>query len=262
MLFNVLFGLLSLMPLPAQWLLLISMDQPARSLTADRLGFFYVVDERNALVKLDSTGAEMFRYQRAGTAPFAPDASDPLKPILHYPRTGHVVFLDNTLTAIGQLELQPHGYYEGTAVCRSSDDRLWVFDPGTGRLQKIEFDGTLFREGADLVQHTGFVPDVIFMREHNHKVYLCDSSRGILVTDAFGNYEALLPFKGLNHFQFVNDRLVFHSQTAMLFYDPRSAFIDSVSLADAAPFRQAVYTQNRLLTLHKNGLSLYRRKSP
>ncbi|HZG01468.1 MAG TPA: hypothetical protein VEY71_10720, partial [Chitinophagales bacterium] len=200
--------------------------------------------------------------QRAGTAPLPPDVTDPLKPILHFPRVGQVVFLDNTLSTIGSLELQPHGYYEGTAVCRSSDDRLWVFDPITNRLQKIEFNGALFREGADLLQHTGFAPEVIFMREHNQKVYLCDSSRGILVADAFGNYERLLPFKGITHFQFVNDRLVYFTPTAMLFYDVRSALTDSISLSGVAPFRQAVYTQDRLLTLGENGLSLYRRTSP
>lgn len=259
MLWPVLFWFASL---PLQWLLLVTTDKPMTGASADRLGNFYAVEARNALVKLDSNGVEMFRYQRTGNAPLPPDATNPLKLVLHFPATGNVTFLDNTLSPIGSLDLQPLGYYEGTSVCIASDDKLWVYNPATHRLEKLDLNGTPLREGADLLQHAGFAPDVIFMREREQKVYLCDSTRGIIVADAYGNYETTLPFKGLHDFQFVNDRLVYYTPAWMMFYNLKSMQTDSIALTGVATFRRAVYTNDRLLALGENGLSLYRLVRP
>lgn len=248
--------------LPLQWLLFFSSDQKANDVSTDRLGNFYLVDNRNALVKLDSSGHELFRFQRTGNTPLAPDATNPLKLVLHFPTTGNVTFLDNTLSPIGELELRKLNYFEGTSVCMSSDDKLWLYNPVTHRLEKIDFNGSVIREGSDLLQHAGFAPDVIFMREHEQKIYLCDSTRGIILTDAYGNYEMTLPYKGLQHFQFVNDQLVYYTQTAMMFYNLTSTQTDSVSLSGISHFHQAVYTNDRMLTLAENGLSLYRLVRP
>jgi hypothetical protein len=245
-----------------QWLLVLALGWNGVWISADRLGNFYAVDERGAIVKIDSSGQAMFRYQRTGGMPQAVDATNPLKLVVHYPASNTVVFLDNTLSAIGTLDLLQLGYVDATAVCFASDDRLWVYDASLRRLHKLENNGTLYREGADLTQHTNTQLNVTFMRENNQRVFLNDPTYGVVVTDAYGNYERTLSLKGLDQFQFANEQLVYTDSLHMLFYDLRTNAVDTVSLQDVAPFHRAVYTNEHLLALRENGLSLYRRTSP
>ena len=256
------FFLVSALASVHSWTLIFNQPGAATHASADANGNFFVVDERAALVKIDSLGNALYRYQRVGGTPNAVDATDPFKLVLHYPASGTAVFLDNTLTPIGSLNLVEAGYPDAAAVCRSSDDRLWVYDASTHRLQKLETNGALYREGADLLQHTGRAVNVSFMREHDQRVYLCDSALGIVVTDAYGNYERTLPLAGLTEFQFLHDRLLYVNATAVVTYDPRTNAADSVALENVAPFQRAVYANDRLLTLGQNGLSLYRRARP
>lgn len=244
------------------WLLISQSEmQPVFGVT-DNQRNFYVVDNRNTLFKIDSLGNELFRYHRQSGAVTNVDATNPFKLLLYYPSSQTIVITDNTLSLASTIELQPLGLTQVTSVCRSSDDNIWLFDASDFRLRKVDNSGNVVREGSDLLQQTGFAPDVSFMLEHEQKVYLCDSVRGILVADLYGNYEKTIPIKGLKRFQFVNNQLAYFIDSKLWFYDLRTAQSDSLSINGVEPFHQAVCNKDRLLTLGQNRLSLYRVAKP
>ncbi len=242
--------------------LISQTDMQPKFGVADNQGNFYVVDDQNTLYKIDSLGNELYRYHRQSGTLSTVDATNPFKPLLYFASSRSIVITDNTLSTVSTLELQHLGFTQVLSICRSSDDNIWLFDASDFRLRKLDNNGNLVREGSDMLQQTGFAPDVHFMLEHEQKVYLCDSSRGILVTDLYGNYEKTIALKGLQRFQFVNNQLVYFIDNTMHFYDLRTALSDSILINDVEPFHQAVYNTNRLLTLGENRLSLYRVAKP
>ena len=255
--------LLSLLAALSSWVSVVTIPLDTAFATADTQNNFYAVDRHHTLLKLDSLGNELYRFRRgAGGALTHVDPTNPFKPLLYYAPSMTVVVTDNTLATAAELSLATFGFTQVPAVCRSSDEGLWIFDAADFKLKKLDVNGTLMLEGADLLQHAGFAPDVRFMVEHDQKIYLSDSSRGVLVTDAYGNYEKTLAITGLPRFQFVNNRLLYFSNGAMVFYDLRIAVSDTLPLSGVEPFHQAVYSRDRLLTHGQNGLSLYRKTSP
>jgi hypothetical protein len=249
-------------PVIFKLIMVIALNIHARWITADQFGNFFVVDTHAALVKLDSSGNELYRYQHTGGMPSAPDVTNPFKILLHYPGSGNILFLDNTLSLLGTLDLNSIGYHDVSAACRASDERIWIYDAADHKVKKLESSGELYRDGADLLQHTQNALRINFMREHDQRLYLCDSSFGIIVTDAYGNYERALPIKELAGFQFVKNSLLYFTKSFMIAYDLQTNRSDTIKIEPGIEFHQAVYSNDRLLTRDENGLSLYRRKSP
>ncbi len=159
----------------------------------DHLGNIYLVGHDNGIEVYDKQFKKLFQYsiRRYGNISEI-DVRNPQKILVYYGNYLKVVFLDNTLSQIKELDLEVLGYWDVQCVALSRDNLIWMYDPVNGRLQKINDSGEVvlssnetFSANADIVntQNMTIVQDKV----------LINIGEKVLMFDEFGNY--------IKHFQ-------------------------------------------------------------
>jgi hypothetical protein len=239
-------------------LLIAARPISARLITTDEMGNIYAVHTDNILARYndkgDSTG--FYRSTLNGDVGFV-DATNPLRLLLYYPSFNKVVLLDRQLALKGEIDLRKHGIFSSTAIATASDGNLWVYDPLSARLLKLDETGNEISSGIDLRQQLSFVPKARFLIERDRRVYLCDTSQGILVFDQFATYITTLPFKGVNKMQAFDQQLVFAIGDILHSYNMQTAAEQTITLPRMGNLIDVSLSQRLLVVLYEARLSLY-----
>lgn len=112
------------------------------------------------------------------------DATNALKIQLFFGELSQVTYLDNLLAARGQtLSLDLNGYVQSTAVCRSYNDGLWLYDQTTFALVRLTEQFERTAQSGNLSQILGRVPNINYIREANNLLYANAPELGVLVTN-------------------------------------------------------------------------------
>ncbi|MEZ4948513.1 MAG: hypothetical protein R2879_14420 [Saprospiraceae bacterium] len=182
---------------------------------SDPLGFFFVLDEKGLLLKLDTLGKEQFRYSttRDGELKYI-DTYNGLQILCWFPDFQKIILLDRTLQPQGEINLTQQGIFLSNAVKTAMDGNIWVFDDNNFQIKKLDRFGKEIMAGnrLDLVLEAPWHP--VYLYEYDNKVYLTDPEKGILVLDVFGNYVKTIPIKGLNYFFIRDEKLVFQKDNS------------------------------------------------
>lgn len=195
----------------------------ARSITTDELGNIYAIHTDNTLARYNAHGDSTGFYRSAlnGTLGMV-DATNPLRLLLYYPAFNKVQILDRQLSLKSEVDLRTLHILSPTAVAIASDGNIWVYDPFTARLLKLDESGAQVSESIDLRQELSFVPKASFLLERDRRLYLCDTMHGILAFDQFATYITTLPFKGIGTFQAFDQQIVFARGDTLHSYDMQS----------------------------------------
>lgn len=198
--------------------LLLSLPVEARYAVADHLSNVYVVTTDNALEKYTADGRLLARYSnnRLGQAALL-DVSNPLKVMVWYADSRTALFLDRSLTALGELSLINAGYPDVRVVAASQDGNIWVYDDANFRLLKIGPDGEKKYE-SQAMNMSGQAPRAFdCLREYNDQVFLADSTQGVFIFDAFAQFNRLfVPLQPVKNFQVVDDQIHYLSGTQLI----------------------------------------------
>jgi len=177
---------------------------------SDHLGNVYLIDEQQSITKFDRDGKQMesVNFKLFGELTQI-DASNPFEIYLHYRDQQRLVFIDNQLSIRGELDLGEISNVEVSAVCRSYDNGLWVFDAGDARLLKYDKELKVRAESpaAALWTSENWVPSKIY--EDGVNVYVLDKQNGVAVFDVFAQFVRKIPVKGLEEIQLRNGRMIF-----------------------------------------------------
>lgn len=202
---------------------LASRPMLARSIATDELGNIYAIHTDNTLARYnehcDSTG--FYRSTLNGRLGMV-DATNPLRLLLYYPSFNKVQILDRQLALKSEIDLRTIRILSPTAVATASDGNLWVYDPFTARLLKIDESGKEIQQGVDLRQQLSFVPKASFLLERDRRLYLGDTAHGVMVFDQFATYITTLPFKGIGTLQAFDQQLVFARADTLHSYNMES----------------------------------------
>ncbi len=189
--------------------LLQTLPVKATFAATDNLSNVYLITPENAIEKYAPDGRRLTRYSnnRLGN-PTQLDVSNPLKVLVWYADFRMVLFLDRSLTELGNLSLITVGYPEVRAVASAQDGNLWLYDEVNFRLVKITPEGEKRYESQsmNLLEATPNRPSCL--RESNDRVYLADSTQGIFVFDLFAQFDRLLvPQHPVTDFQIVDNQI-------------------------------------------------------
>lgn len=189
----------------------LAISSPA-TVSQDRNGHVYVLDERLNLLRLTSAGQPLDVYSPPSRGRVSSiHAWNPMKVLLFYEGNQELVLLDRFLRPISSSDLLDYNY-SGTArlVAPAADDGFWLFDETSLTLSKL--DSRLRQVTIEtplnlLLDQAKF--DVRQLREYQNQLYLLDYNTGILVFDNLGNYKTKLPYTKLNYIGFRNNELYF-----------------------------------------------------
>lgn len=183
---------------------------PARFAAADNLGQLYVISTQNAVEKYSADGRLLARYSnnRLGDAAGL-DVANPLKVVVWYADFRTVVFLDRSLTVLGELNLISAGIPEVRAVAAAQDGNLWLYDEVAFHLRKVTPAGEpLFESQALSLVQTGRI-QVTCLVDTGNGVLAADPEAGLFQFDVYGQFQKSLPWKGIARFTVEQDQLAY-----------------------------------------------------
>ncbi len=230
-----------------------------KSFSIDKLNQLYLVTNRNEVIKFDSKGKEVFRYNNNFLDNLKlVDATNPFNILLYYPDYFSAITLDRTMNQNGEFDLSNLNLFQTKAVGSSNDKNLWLYDEVAFKLKKINRSGMVLRESVDISLQINYSPKPIFLVERENMVYVNDPDYGILVFNNFGEYESLLELKDIEKFQVNNSRLFFKKGTKFFAYHLQSFIQKEILLpAKLESSDDILIGKNRIFVRKTNQVEVY-----
>ncbi len=229
---------------------------PLKTFKIDPFGHIYTIDNKNRLNVYDADLKLLFEYYNNGLGDISYlDITNPRKIILFFSGFQKMVFLDNTLSEIGRLNLDFNLPYDIRAMGSSRDNNIWIYDATDYKLKKIDSNGKviLLSNPIESFLNINIVPHYII--EYNNEVYLIEEGEGIAVFDNFGNYLSFVPFKGGSSLSFQTNALIYVKEAAIYLKNYENKFeADQKIKAVPTSVRTAYIFKNYIYYLENNCL--------
>lgn len=187
-----------------------------QKIVVDDLGNTYVTDRENSitLYKANKTSFS-FNEKRLGAVQSI-DPSNPLKIVVHYADANQVLFLDNTLSLIGRVDLNNLGVFGmNVLVANSKLNGFWLFNPVELNLSRFDNEGSQ-QSGFQLNQYIKAGEKPLMLLEKNGRLYMSLSTGKLLVFDINATYLFQIPALGINDFRVEGDRLFYYNGNSIV----------------------------------------------
>jgi hypothetical protein len=196
------------------------IEKAAKDIHTDRLGNLYVVTKTNQLYKYSPEGILLstLNYKYIGNISHI-DATNPLEIYVFYKELNLVVFLDNNLAYRGEMKLERYQVTQASAIARSFDNGIWAFDLADLQLKRMDKNGENLQASGNIrqfVKQKQLLPTYVF--DDNNRVFLVDSSTGIMVFDVFAQYLKTIPIRGNEEVKVIGDELYYKQQQNIFKY--------------------------------------------
>lgn len=244
----------------SNYTLINEIEIDAKLITVDNLNQIYALNADNEIIKFNSNGEEVFRFNnnRLGDLTHI-DASNPFNLLLYYADFSNILILDRTLNSTVQLNLFELNFTKVSAVGLANDNNVWIFDDLNFQLKKIDRKGAMIAASDNLNFALNKPIRPNFLLEREQKVFLNDPEIGILIFDFFGQFEKILEFKNLNKFQVIGEQLLYVEQDKLHSFNLKSLLTKSIKLPKKMEENDNILVQkNRLYLIKKGRIEIYR----
>lgn len=178
----------------------------------DNLQYIYVLTSDDKILRYDSDLNKKYEYNNRSIGNIVSiDATNPQKILCFIADFNRILILDNTLAEIKILDLSTTDFLDITAVARSNDNRIWIFDPINQVLVKIDNLGNAQFTSNRLSDYNLGNVNPTIIQEKENRVAVVDEELGILIFDNFGQFLKLIPEKYVEYIQIFGD-YIFYSQ--------------------------------------------------
>ena len=245
----------------SKYVLVKSVPHASSIITTDNLGNSYLLNG-NLLEKYDEGGNLVKNFSNKNLGNISSiDANNSLKILLFYKSFQQILFLDNTLSSSGNsISLDALGYNQTSLVCSSHDNGFWIFSQQNSELVRFDKNLQKVQQTGNISQLTGVEINPDFLLEQYNKIFLNDSSKGVLVFDIYGTYNKTIPLKGLRHFQISNDLLIYFKEGKLKSYNMKTLEEGEISLPETS-ILDARSEKEKLYLLKQKSLDIYHVKN-
>ncbi len=236
----------------------VTIPEKATFITTDKLLNVFVITERGELVKYTPEGEEKFRYNNFSLGnPTLADATNPFQILLYYPEFQTIVTLDNTLNEAARYELFDLQANDVQALCFANDGNLWLYDPVTFTLKKIDRNGEILLESEIFTFLFDELPQPNFIVERANQIYLNDPAQGVFVFDVYAAFEELIELKDLTAFQILDRKIVYQREGNLEVFSPQMLMKDSRALPKSENVQYVHIQKNYLFLADKNNVHFF-----
>lgn len=159
-------------------------------LEIDELNQIYLLETSGRLIQYSSKGDSLTMYndiKRFGI-PDRLDVSNPMRPLLFFPAYSTMVMLDRLLTYRGSLSFRKLQQIQTNLGINAYDGNFWIYDEQEFKLKKINAEGNVLTESADLRLLLQDAPKPAALFESEQHVVLYDPGIGFFLFDLYGGY--------------------------------------------------------------------------
>jgi len=228
--------------------------------TADNLGNLYLLTKNNQLKKLNVKGDSMavFNDVRRYGKLYSINATNPLRTVLYYRDFRTVIILDRLLNTVNTVDLRKRNMFQVKTIAPSYDNKVWVFDEQESKLKKVDEEGKVVSETADLrlVLQDAPVPLRIF--DQNGFVYMYDPERGMYIFDYYGAMKNKIALLNWEDVQVLGNSIVGRKDGKILNYTPGTIEIKETPLPEVFnQYKDIFITPQGVYVLDIKGVKLY-----
>jgi len=227
------------------------------AVSVDDFGNIYLINSYKNLLKLSSSLDSLYTFESKNLEVDLVAPQHALKILVVDKNLNTALFLDKTLSptteeiSLNELELP-----RVEAISMSRDNNVWIFDTDAQDLKKFNTQFQQISTSGNLTNILGENWYPHLLKEKGNKVFLADSTKGIMEFDFYGSYLRTLPFKVTSNFNIIesnllcitNDTLVIQD---MLLKDQKRIPLPIKDIIDFA------YTNEHILLLTKEKLHIY-----
>lgn len=229
-----------------------------KCMETDNLGNLYVVTKTNQLYKYSRNGKLLstLNYNYIGNITQL-DVSNPLEIYLFYKELNKVVFLDNNLAFRGEINLNKANIIQASAIARSYDNNIWVFDLGDLQLKKVNKTNEVEQESGNIRQYITGNAAINYMFDNNDKVFVVDSINGILLFDIFASYIKTIPVKEISEVKVLEKYLFYLDHNQLSRYNWQTPKKQSFTLPDTIGLMRLSLEKERLYLQKSDSIYIY-----
>ena len=176
--------------------------------SVDELGNLYFQGPR-FIERRNAVGGGSFRNSELQWGDYESiDLTDPLRPFIHFPATGKLVFWDNTLSMQGSpVDLFEQGFDQIELACGSRGDAFWLWDSRQSELLRVDRTFQRLSSSGNLSVLLGFAVLPVQLIERGSNLYVRTSDHRVLIFDIYGAFKKQLQPGEIRDMQVVHDRL-------------------------------------------------------
>lgn len=226
----------------------------------DVLDNIYLITPGNQLKKLNSQGDSLavFNDVKKYGNPSYIDVNNPLKILVYYKNYSTVVILDRLLIPRNTINLRKQNIFSVKAIATSYDNNIWVFDEQDLKLKKINEEGNLVLESADMRQLTDSVPSPQQIIDSDNMVYLYDDKKGFYIFDYYGALKNSLSFLNWTDVAISGSKVMGFSENNLLSYQLKSLNLKTYQLPSFFRNHEAIKAVNgKVYLLKKDSIDIY-----
>ncbi len=177
----------------SQFTLQSEQEVSASKLVVDELGAIYLITS-TAIERRNAFGGGSFRNSEMQWGEFHPiDVTDPLRPFVHFPASGKVVFFDNTLSMQGSpIDLFELDMDNIECMCGSRGDGFWLWDARNSELTRVDRSFRKLSSSGNLSMLLQRELHPLSMMERGAHLFVLTQEYSLLVFDVFGAWEKTL----------------------------------------------------------------------
>jgi hypothetical protein len=224
----------------------------------DKTGNYYLTDYRGEIRKYSDDNKMQYSYKNYNTGPIASvDVTNPHKILVFFRDFQTLMLLDNTLSSIKTIKLNPLEYY--TAAGTSNDGSIWLYNSVRNTINKISFDGSVFLESIPLRRFApGSITDAK-ITERENMLYINDANHGILLFNNLGIFSRIVPLTTASGIQIINNT-IYYLDTATYQFAAYDLSLNTkatvVGLNEYQPKAAKVYG-NKIFMIRNNTLDIF-----
>jgi hypothetical protein len=188
--------------------LLSEQKVEADRFVVDELGNLYLMSPTN-VERRNAVGGGVFRTSELQWGNFHDiDVTDPLRPFIHFPSTGKVVFFDNTLSMQGSaIDLFEFSFDNIEQMCGSRGDGFWLWDARNSEIIRVDRNFNRLQSSGNLSILLKSEIEPQLMIEHGSFLYLLNRDNTLHVFDMFGSWKKRMEVGELSDFEADSDRV-------------------------------------------------------
>ncbi|TAF63444.1 MAG: hypothetical protein EAZ55_13680 [Cytophagales bacterium] len=226
----------------------------------DRNKNIYIADEQGNVFKTDTLGNILLQY----TAQMPNEVHTieswlTMKTLLFYQITQQIVILNRFLQQPITWELPPEQVGFAQAANWSADEQVWIFDVSDFHLKKFHLNTqeVTFAIALDVIWKKKN-SQVLYLKEYQNQVFLCDETLGIACFDLLGNHKYTLPFLGIKHIGVAGNQIYFLQENTLVFFDLYEKTIQKWELPEKKQPKFAIYVDSFVFLAFESEIQLYK----
>lgn len=194
--------------------------------SADVLGNVYISGSGNTINKYVNANLKFTQNIKLYGTLTSMDVSNPMEIYVFFKDAAQVLFLDNTLSFRGSMDLSGKGMV--TCMCRSFDNGIWLFDQAEMQLKKSDKSGNILQTAGNAAMTGARQLNPFAMQDDGNYIYVADSTSGFYVYDLNANFVKKISVPGVTAFYAESHQLRYISNGKIYECDVRTGMIKTL----------------------------------